>query len=114
VCVGSKYLIHSFLLPSSFDTSASDRGGLGGGGIADEGQDGARLHFRFMPQAMRSATADIRTAASVEEHSPGPELPATYRAAFGRWGSGIRGEELQPEQHDACDDDVPFEVIGGW
>lgn len=106
-------LTRSLLLPSSFDTSASDRGVLGGGGSADEGQDGAR-HFRFLPPLLRSPTAVIRTAATVEEQNPGLELAGTHRAAFGHWSSGMRGEDVQPEQHDACDEDIPFEVIGGW
>jgi hypothetical protein len=102
---------HSLLPPSfSFDTSASDRG-VGGNGSADEGQDGASSHFRFPQLPLQSPVAAIRPTAAAEDKNPGSELQGAYRVAFGHWGAG---EELQQEQEEGRDEDIPFEVIGGW
>ena len=101
---------HLLLPPSfSFDTSASDRG-VGGNASADEGQDGASSHFRFPPLPLQSPVAAIRSAAATEDKYPGSELQGAYRVAFGHWGAG----ELQQEQEEGRDEDIPFEVIGGW
>lgn len=95
-------------MPSlSFDTSASDRGL---GVSADEGQDAASSHFRFeWPPA-----AATRHASSAEEYNPALELQGGHRVAFGRWGGAGGGVELQQEHQEARDEEIAFEVIGGW
>ena len=98
-------------LAPSFDASASDRGGWGVGGSADEGQDGGLSLFRFQPQSPAAAS---RLIPSTESKNAGPELENTYRVAFGHLGVSGGVEELQQDQVGTQDDDVPFEVIGGW
>jgi hypothetical protein len=109
-------LILSSLSPSScsFDTSVSDRGIGGGGGSADEAPHDVVSSFRFPPSPLQSTATVIRSAASAEEKSSGPDVQGAYRVAFGHWG-GVGGEEeMQQERDGARDDDIPFEVIGGW
>ncbi len=114
-CVRLKLILSSLSPPScSFDTSASDRGIGGGGGSADEAPHDVASSFRFPPSPLQSTAAVIRSAASTEEKNSGPDVEAAYRVAFGHWG-GVGGEEeMQQERDGVRDEDIPFEVIGGW
>jgi hypothetical protein len=68
--------------------------------------------FRFSPLVHSPPITTLSSA--VAEERVVPEFQGTFRTAFGRLGQVGTGQELQQDQDGSSNDDVPFEVIGGW